>query len=132
MDIFADYIEGIQAPDQREKFAELIAWVRETFPTLEERIAWGMPTFTDHGTFIISFNVTKKALAFSPEGRGIQQFAMRMSEAGWKPLTMKVNIPWSLPIDYNLLAEVISFNVEDKRDVSTYWRPAEKAEGESK
>ncbi len=125
MDEFAEYIQGIEPPEHREIFQEVVNWVESNYPNLGRRLGWGMPMFIDHGTFIVSFKATKNALAMSPETKTLQKFAKEIETAGWKALKMNVNIPWSKPLDYNLLAAIITFNIEDKADVETFWRGKE-------
>jgi len=38
---------------------------------------------------------------------------------------MLMRLPWNKPVNYDLLKKIIAFNIEDKKDVTTYWRRAE-------
>ncbi|CAB0991938.1 iron chaperone [Corynebacterium diphtheriae] len=33
-----------------------------------------------------------------------------------------VRLPWDQPIPFDLLRDVIAFNIDDKRDVTSFWR----------
>lgn len=114
MDIFQTFIDEIPKPEHRQRFVEVLEHVSKTFPQLEKRFAWNQPMFTDHGTFIIAFSVAKKHMAFSPEWVGIQHFKERMAEAGVDHSTMIIRMPWDKAFDYELLDDVIRFNIEDK------------------
>lgn len=74
METFTEFIDTIDNSDHQSRVREVLQWVSDTFPQLEKRIAWNQPMFTDHGTFIIGFSVSKKHLAFTPEEAGISHF----------------------------------------------------------
>lgn len=78
--------------------------------------------FTDHGTFIIAFSISKNHLAVSPEKVGIDQFSKEIVQAGYEHTKNLFRIPWDQPVDYSLLEKLIQFNIVDKADCSTFWR----------
>lgn len=119
---FGDYLKGIVDPQQRSRVETVLDWVRGTFPQLEPRVAWNQPMFTDHGTFIVGFSVSKKHLAMSPELRGIEVFSDRIRAAGFGHTKMLVQFPWEKPVDFGLLEEMIAFNIAEKADTSSFWR----------
>lgn len=122
MAIFADYLTKIETPEHRERMEEILQWVGDRFPNLEPRIAWNQPMFTDHGTFIIGFSVSKQHVAVAPEAKGIMHFSNDIVEAGYRHTTQIMRIPWSRPVPYELLEKMIEFNIEDKADCTTFWR----------
>ena len=67
MSIFEDYLLCIENPDYRAILRKILQWVKETFPTLEPRVAWNQPMYTDHGTFIIGFSFAKRHFTVAPE-----------------------------------------------------------------
>ncbi|MBM7657706.1 uncharacterized protein YdhG (YjbR/CyaY superfamily) [Sporolactobacillus spathodeae] len=97
-------------------------WVTEKFPSLEPRIAWNQPMFTDHGTFIIGFSVAKHHLAIGPERAGIVRFSDEIVQAGYDHTKQLVRIRWDSPVDFSLLEKMIAFNISEKADCSTFWR----------
>ncbi|MFD1171057.1 iron chaperone [Oceanobacillus picturae] len=101
---------------------EVLTWVKEKFPNLESRIAWNQPMFTDHGTYIIGFSISKKHLAVAPEAVGINHFSDDIVQAGYDYTKQLVRIPWEKPIDFSLLEKIIKFNIADKLDCTTFWR----------
>lgn len=122
MEVFAEYLAGIEHPQHRERTEEVLAWVSRNFPQLQPKIAWNQPMFTDHGTFIIGFSVAKHHLAIAPELVGIHHFSEAIVQAGYDHTKQLVRIRWDSPVDFSLLAKMIEFNILDKADCTTFWR----------
>jgi len=122
MDVFAEYLASIKDPIQHAGTEEVLAWVIEKFPKLSPKIGWNQPMFTDHDTYIIGFSVAKKHLAVAPEAAGIARFADDIAKAGYDHTNQLMRIRWELPVNYDLLARMIEFNIEDKADCTTFWR----------
>ena len=99
-----------------------MGWVTKQFPNLTPKIAWNQPMFTDHGTFIIGFSTARPHLAVAPERAGIEHFSDEIVQAGYEHSKELIRIPWDSPVDYALLEEIISFNIRDKADCTTFWR----------
>lgn len=122
MEIFADYLAHIDNRQHRNRMEEVLAWVVKKFPHLMPKIAWNQPMFTDHGTFIIGFSVSKHHMAVSPEKAGINHFSGEIVQAGYDHTKQLVRIKWEDPIDFPLLEKMITFNILDKADCQTFWR----------
>ncbi|TQR16259.1 iron chaperone [Psychrobacillus soli] len=122
MEDFAAYLARIDDPQHRERTEEVLAWVSEKFPSLNEEIKWNQPMFTDHGTYIIGFSVSKNHLAVAPEQAGMNHVAEVIVKAGYDHTKELVRIPWNGSVDYSLLEKMIEFNILDKADCSTFWR----------
>jgi uncharacterized protein len=122
MDMFVEYLASIEDLRNRARAAEILDWVADRFPALSPKIAWNQPMFTDHGTFIIGFSVSRKHLAVAPEIAGIHRFAADILQAGYDHTKGLMRIPWESPVDYPLLERMIAFNIQDKGDCSTFWR----------
>ncbi len=122
MDTFKAYLMSIDNIEHRHRLTEVLEWVISRFPNLKTRIAWNEPMFTDHGTFIIAFSVSKKHMAVSPETVTIERFADDIEKAGYDYTKMIIRIPWASPLDYVLLEEMIEYNILDKADITTFWR----------
>jgi uncharacterized protein YdhG (YjbR/CyaY superfamily) len=122
MEVFSDFLAGIDDPAHRARTEEVLRWVGERFPDLAPRVAWNQPMFTHHGTFIIAFSVAKGHLAVSPEQAGIERFSAEIVEAGYNHSKMLLRIPWNKPVDWSLLERMIAFNIEDKAETATFWR----------
>lgn len=122
METFDDFLLTIDEPERRAKLADLFNWVRETFPELEERIGWNQPMFTHHGTFIIAFSVAKAHFAVAPESVPLEMFAERIGEANYTKTKQLIRIKWDQVVDYELLRDIIAFNMKDKTDHTSFWR----------
>lgn len=131
---FADFLNAIEDPKQRQRTQEVLQFVNDTFPQLERRIAWNQPMFTDHGTFITAFSLAKQHLAVAPETVTLERFSERINQAGYSATAMLMRIRWNQEVDYTLLKDMVAFNIEDKKDHKAFWRvptnPGKK--GESK
>ncbi|OKP66525.1 iron chaperone [Paenibacillus helianthi] len=123
MEVFAEYVANIANPQHRARTEEVLTWVIMKFPTLVPKIAWNQPMFTDHGTFIIGFSIAKHHLAVAPEKAVINYFSDTIVQAGYNHTQQLVRIHWDKPVDFSLLETLIEFNILDKADCSTFWRP---------
>ncbi|MPW27332.1 iron chaperone [Alkalibaculum sp. M08DMB] len=126
MEFFAEYLANINNPQHRTRTEEVLAWITKKFPNLIPKIAWNQPMFTDHGTFIIGFSVSKNHLAVAPEREGIVHFADEIVQAGYDNTKELIRIQWDNPVDFSLLEKIIEFNIIDKADCSTFWRKQKK------
>ena len=122
MEVFAEYLAGIENPQYLTRTEEVLGWVARKFPNLAPRIAWNQPMFTDHGTFIIGFSVAKLHLAVAPERAGILHLSDEIVRAGYDHSKELVRFPWDRPVDFSLLEKIIEFNILDKAECSTFWR----------
>lgn len=122
MKIFADYLKHIDHPQHRLRTKEVLEWVEHTFPDLTPRVAWNQPMFTDHGTFIIGFSVSKLHVAVSPELAGMVQFTGEIEKAGYGQSKMLFRIKWDEPVNYPLLERIIRFNRREKAECKSFWR----------
>ena len=122
MDDFKDYLARIENPEHRARTKEILDWVSGSFPQLQPKIAWNQPMFTDHGTFIIGFSVSKTHLAAAPEREGILRFSKDIAHSGYDHSQQLLRIKCGQPIDYALLRKIIAFNIEEKAGYKTFWR----------
>jgi uncharacterized protein len=122
MDVFKDYLDSIGNDAYRKKMYDLLLWVFETFETLEGKIAWNQPMFTDHGTFIIGFSVSKNHFAIAPELKTLQHFSKDIIQAGYDHTKMLMRIKWDQEINHDLLKKIITFNIIEKKECKTFWR----------
>ncbi|NOU78050.1 iron chaperone [Paenibacillus sp. LMG 31459] len=122
MEEFAEYLAKIDNPVHRAATEEVLAWVIQEFPQLTPKIAWNQPMFTDHGTYIIGFSVSKAHLAVAPEKAGMDHFADAIKQAGLDHTKLLVRMKWTSPVDYTILRQMIEYNIADKADCTTFWR----------
>lgn len=122
MEVFAEFLERIDNPQHRARTEEVLEWVMKKFPNLEPKMAWKQPMFTDHGTYIIGFSVSKHHLAVAPERAGMIHFSDEIVQAGYDHTKELVRIKWNSAVDFSLLENMIEFNIMDKADCTTFWR----------
>lgn len=122
MEIFADYLAGMEKEEHRMKLKEVLSWVKRSFPNLETRIAWNQPMFTDHGTFILGFSVSKQHFAVAPEAKTMAAFSDEIEASGYSQGAQIFRIKWTDPVDHALLEHIIRYNIEDKKECQTFWR----------
>ncbi|MEN2360294.1 iron chaperone [Levilactobacillus brevis] len=119
---FESYLDQIDNVANRERVRTVLNWVQTTFPQLEQRYAWNQPMFTDHGTFIIGFSVAKPHMGFAPESEDMAHFAEQIAAAGYNPGKKFGRIKWTQAVEYDLLKQIIKYNIDDKIDCATFWR----------
>ena len=71
---FQSFLDNIDEVDKRERLEEIFKHIKGKFPQLKEEIKWNQPMFTDHGTFIIAFSISKGHISVSPEMAAIKLF----------------------------------------------------------
>lgn len=119
---FKVYLEAISDPSQRERTEEVLNWIQTKYPQLSPKMGWNQPMFTGHGTFIIGVILSKDHLVYTPEGAGIKHFSSAIKKADYAYTMNLMKFPWNKPIDYDLLSNMIEFNLIDKTDCQTFWR----------
>ena len=122
MEEFAEYLAQIDDLQHRDRMEVVLTWVHKEFPTMLPRIAWNQPMFTEQGTFIIGFSISKLHLAVALEESTINHFAEEIVKAGYDHTKLLMRIKWNDPVDYSLLERIIVFNRIEKADYSTFWR----------
>ena len=122
MDQITAFLAKIQNAEQRQRLAGLLDWIKGKYPQLKLEYKWNQPMFTDHGTFILAFSVAKHHFSVAPEWRGLQEFMLRIEQAGFDYGTMLFKIKWTDDVPYLLLSDIIDFNIHNKANCPTFWR----------
>lgn len=122
MENLVEFFEKIENVAQREKLRDLFQKILKDFPELETRIAWNQPMFTHHETFIIGFSVSKNHFSVSPEVFCLNRFIEDIKKSGYTYTNNIFRIKWTEHVDVSLIEKMISFNIEDKKDYSKFWR----------
>ncbi|HHW30366.1 MAG TPA: iron chaperone [Clostridiaceae bacterium] len=122
MSDFKKYINSISDPDKQERMESILNYIHNTFPQLKEEIKWNQPMFTDHGTFILAFSMAKEHIAVAPEEKAIKIFEKEIEEAGYSHTKGLFRIKWKDKVDYDLLKKIVTYNIEDKKDMVRFWR----------
>lgn len=119
---FEEFLQGVDHPDHREQLTHVLQWIADTFPQLKGEIKWNIPMFTEHGTFILGFSVSKHHFSVSPEVVAMREFTDTIEQAGYSAAKGLFRIPWDAEVDYALLEKIIVFNMQDKATCTTFWR----------
>lgn len=117
------FLSNIQKPVHRAKLEEILMWIEHRYPELKPEFKWNQPMFTHHGTFIIAFSVSSNHLAIAPERKGILQFEDEFKQKKKKYSKMLLIYPFDQPFDFDLLAKIIDYNIADKANINSFWRP---------
>ena len=120
-----EFLATIPDADNRARMVEVLVWVGLTYPELELRIAWNQPMFTHHGTYIIGFSAASKHMAMAPERATMIRFEPVMRKRGTDFGKMFARQPWNKPFDYKLLDAFIQYQLNEKLDITSFWRPKE-------
>ncbi|BAC12269.1 iron chaperone [Oceanobacillus iheyensis] len=122
MNTFDEFLQTMENPNHRSRMEEILDWITNKYPDLNQEIKWNQPMFTNHGTYIIGFSVSKKHIAVAPEQAGINQFIEEIEQAGYDHTKEIVRIRWESEVEYSLIESMIEFNINDKVNCSTFWR----------
>ncbi|MDD7384806.1 MAG: DUF1801 domain-containing protein [Actinomycetaceae bacterium] len=121
-EFFGEWLQRVDDEDHREIFLHVLMWVHQSFPELGYRIAWNQPMFTLDKTFIIGFSPARNHLSFAPERDAVLHFSREFTRRGISFGKMLVRMPWKDPVPYDMLTEVITYNMEQKRGMTSFWR----------
>ncbi len=119
---FQTFLDSIDDPDKRERMDDILNYVKEKFPQLKEEIKWNEPMFSNHGTFIIGFSIAKGHIAVAPEPVVISLFEKEIEEAEYSHTQGLFRIKWTDKVDFDLLYKIVAYNIEDKKDMTKFWR----------
>ncbi|WP_416728612.1 iron chaperone [Fictibacillus sp. JL2B1089] len=122
MEIFSQYLASIDNPDHRHRMEEVLEWIAQKYPNLEPQFKWNTPMYTDHGTFIIGISMAKQHMSIAPEEIAMVRFAERIEEAGYSSTKGLFRIKWKDEVNYELLENIIEFNIKDKAEYTKFWR----------
>lgn len=122
MEELEEYLVRIDPPEHQQRMRDIHDRVQEKFPQLVIQMKWNQPMFTDHGTYIIAFSTAKKHLSVAPEKAALNQFSEKIARIGYPCSKELIQIPWTTEVDFELLEEIIEFNITDKADYSEFWR----------
>ncbi len=52
----------------------------------------------------------------------LEKFSNKIKESGYEQSLELIKIKLGDPINFSLLSEIVSFNIEDKKECKTFWR----------
>lgn len=121
MHAFDDYIESVEESNQG-KLREILTHIHEKYPQLSGEIKWNTPMFMHKGTYIIGISAAKHHLSISPESYTLERFLPQIKSANYTYTKGLFRIKWDQVLNYELLDEIIEFNIKDKADYPHFWR----------
>lgn len=89
--------------------------VKEEAPEAQEKISYGMPTFSYKG-ILVHFAAYKNHIGFYPTPSGISKFEEELKS--YKYAKGSVQFPISKPIPYDLIRQIVKTRVEDNLNKS--------------
>lgn len=122
MKTFNDFLNSIEDPEKRVRMSQILDHIRRQYPQLQEEIKWSQPMFSDHGTFIIGFSLAKGHIAVAPEAAGVIYLEEDLRKAGYTSTRELFRIKWDQTVYYEILDKVIDYNIEEKKEMTKYWR----------
>jgi len=119
---FDAFLNTINDQKQKEKLNTLLHWIDEQFPNLSRVVKWNQPMYTDHGTFILGFSVSKNHISVTPEKAGMEHFHDKIAQKGFVQSMMLFQIQNNQDIPFDLLKEMIEYNLAEKAETTSFWR----------
>lgn len=122
MEVFEPYLVQIKDINKQKIVRELLEYIIKKNKNLTPKIAWNQPMFTYKNTFILGLSVSKNHISIAPEQVVIEYFSHDIIKAGYDHTKMLFRIQFNEPINYVLIDKIIEFNMEDKKNCTTFWR----------
>lgn len=110
--VIDEYLAGFSGR-QRALMDELAALIRQLVPQAEEKIAYGLPTFTLNGN-LVHFGASKNHIGFYPSPAGVEQFAAELDRLGLKRSKGAIQLPLDAPLPRELITRIVRFRVEQQ------------------
>lgn len=84
--------------------------ISEAVPDAEEKIGYGIPTFTLNGN-LVHYAAFKNHIGFYPAPRGLEAFKDELS--GYKGAKGSVQFPFDQPLPLDLVARITRYRAEE-------------------
>ncbi|HEM3576497.1 TPA: hypothetical protein U1C15_000104 [Streptococcus suis] len=72
--------------------------------------------------YIIGFSAAKPPISIAPETVTMETFAKDIQEAGYEATSNLFKIKEEQEVNWDLLRNIIAFNMEDKKGYDKFWR----------
>jgi uncharacterized protein YdhG (YjbR/CyaY superfamily) len=86
--------------------------IREEAPGAQEKIAYGIPTFTYHGN-LVHFSAYEKHIGFYPGSEPIKVFQEELKP--YETSKGTVRFPINKPLPYPLIRKMVAYVVKDRQ-----------------
>ena len=104
-----EYIQEFPKEVQ-EIIQKIRAIVKEEAPEVQEKISYGMPTFSYKGV-LVHFAAYKNHIGFYPTPSGITEFEEQLKP--YKHAKGSAKFPLSKPIPYDLIRQIVKVRLEE-------------------
>jgi len=104
-----EYIAGFP-PEVQVILVKVRHTIRKAAPNAQEKIAYGIPTFSLKGN-LVHFGAFQKHVGFYPTSSGIANFQPELS--AYKSARGSVQFPLEKPIPCALIAKIVKFRVRE-------------------
>lgn len=98
--------------DVQDILRAIRALVREVAPDAQEKINYGIPTFTLNGN-LVHYAGFKTHIGFYPTPSGIEKFKKELSK--YEGAKGSVKFPLDQPIPYDLIRKITEFRVKEQQ-----------------
>ncbi len=103
-----------EAPRElQEKLNDLRSVIKAEVPNAEERIAYGMPTFSQQGN-LVHFAACKNHVGFYPAPSGILAFQKEL--VGNSCSKVAIQLPLDRPLPVKLITGIVKFRVAENQE----------------
>ncbi len=109
--VIDDYIANYP-PDVQQILQKIRAIIREAAPEAQEKINYGIPTFTLNGN-LVHYAGFKNHVGFYPTPSGVEKFKKQLSK--YEGAKGSVKFPLDQPIPYELIRKIAEFRVKEQR-----------------
>jgi uncharacterized protein YdhG (YjbR/CyaY superfamily) len=99
--------------DVQKILQEIRATVRKAAPMSEEKISYGIPTFTLAGKYLVYFAAYKNHIGVYPvpnNNKAFEKDFARYKTSG----KGTIQFPLDAPIPYNLVAKIVAFRMKER------------------
>jgi uncharacterized protein YdhG (YjbR/CyaY superfamily) len=107
-----EYIASFPA-DVQAILQKIRATIQKAAPGAEEKINYGVPTFTLNGRNLVHFGAAKKHIGFYPTPTAIEAFKDELS--AYEGAKGSVQFPLDKPVPVQLITKMVKFNVKENQ-----------------
>src|SRR5688500_16716772 len=105
-----EYIAGF--PENTQKILQQVrATIKKAAPDAEEKISYGIPTFTLNNTYLVYFAGYKNHIGFYPTPTGGETFKKELSI--YKTGKGSVQFPLNKPMPLDLITKIVKYRVKE-------------------
>lgn len=96
--------------DIQKLLVQLRTTIRKAAPKAEEKINYGIPTFTLNGN-LVHFSASKNHIGFYPTPSGIEAFKKELS--AYEGAKGSIKFPLDKPLPLTLITKIVKFRVKE-------------------